>query len=131
MKIRKKLAFIMVSAIVMSVGLTTKAQAKDFGINLAPNKSWRYLTEVEDCRDLKQWMNYTQGYMKLNIIHDATSYYVRGRNINFDGYPRSTEETVKPYDQKVHVTEHDMEQNYWYYICLKNTNYTYGYIWTT
>ncbi|MGU8435514.1 hypothetical protein ACV3RS_16370 [Clostridium perfringens] len=131
MKIRKKLAFIMMSAIVMSIGLTTKAQAKDFGISLAPNNSWRYLTNAEDCRDLKQWMNYTQGYIKLNRIHDATSYYVRGRAVNSDGDPRSTEETIKQYGPKVYVTEKGMEQNHWYYICLKNNNYTSEYVWTT
>lgn len=129
MKIRKKLALIMMGAIVMSVGLTTKAQAKDFGMSLAPSNAWRYLTNAEDCRDTKDG-NGSYGYIKLNRIQDATSYYVHAKAVNYDGYDRSETVTVKQYGYK-DILEHNMKHKYYYYLDLMNDNYTSNYVWTT
>ncbi|EJT5917581.1 hypothetical protein N2W20_002082 [Clostridium perfringens] len=126
---KKKIAIMMMSALVMTVGLATKAQAKDFGMSLAPSNSWRYLTNAEDCRDTKDG-NKPYGYINLNRIQDATSYYIKAKAVNSDGEDRSEPATVKQYDH-AHILEHHMIKGHYYYLDLKNLNYTSNYVWTS
>ena len=51
-------------------------------------------------------------------------------HINSDGEDRSEPATVKQYDH-AHILEHHMIKGHYYYLDLKNLNYTSNYVWTS
>ena len=128
---KKKIAIIMMSALVMTASIAAKAEAKSFGMSLAPSNSWRYLTNAEDCRDTKDNEGINYGYIKLNKIKDANSYYVVAKAVNSDGQNRSSEVVAKQYGEQQKMKEYSMYTGHYYYLDLKNTNYTSNYVWTS
>ncbi|MEQ8154646.1 MAG: hypothetical protein ABRQ25_07160 [Clostridiaceae bacterium] len=127
----KKITTILTAAIVMAgIGGATKASAKDFGMSLAPSQTWRYLTDAPDCADTKDGTGST-GYISLNEICEAKSYYVYAKAVNYYGQDRAYETTVAQYEQNHTIYEHDMVRYYTYYLALKNTTWTSGYVWTS
>lgn len=127
----KILKLLVATMVITGVSVPTAAQAKSFGLSLAPYSNWRSV-DAPDTKDTKD-TSQQYGYIKLDKIDDADSYYVQGAGratVDSSTFITNTP-TIKQGQGRVSVDTSRMSYGKTYYLALKNLNSKYNYVWST